>query len=84
MNNYMLKKRKAQQLSITVMILLVLGIIVLVVVLAIFGKESGRTVSTLESCGARGGNCVDPSECTGGTRIPEICTGEDKICCVNI
>lgn len=83
----MLKKRDAQQLSITVIILVVLGLIVLVVLLVIFGKETGKTVKILESCPARGGTCMPSSECTDGRGLPEICPEKDnkpQVCCVKL
>ena len=85
----MLKKRDAQGLSITMIIVAVLGLIVLVVMIVIFTKESGKNIDILESCGARGGICENPGSCIGGTQIPEICQkntgpGVQKICCVRI
>jgi len=53
----MFKKRDAQQLSMTVIILAVLGLIVLVVLLFIFGRESSKTVEFLENCEVKGGKC---------------------------
>ena len=80
----MLKKRDAQGLSMTMIIVSVLGLIVLVVMIVIFTKESSKNVDILESCGARGGECKVPNSCIGGTKIPNICSDEDKICCVTI
>ena len=80
----MLKKRDAQGLSIQIIIIAIIGLIVLVVVLAIFNTESGRSVKTLESCGARGGECKLPNNCEGGTKIPNICPDKNRICCVKI
>lgn len=85
----MIKKKNAAELSINIIILVILGLIVLVVVMAIFSKQSGNTVKTLESCGGRGGSCVSESSCSDGTKIPNICpqgTGgtTNIICCVRI
>jgi len=84
----MLKKRDAQQLSTTVIILIVLGLIVLVVLIAIFGKESGKTVKILGSCPIRGGSCVSASECTDGKGLPELCSPDEdnnpRVCCVKL
>ena len=73
----MLEKRDAQGLSITMIIVAVLGLIVLVVMIVIFTKESGKNVDILESCGARGGECKGLNSCIGGTKIPNICSDED-------
>ncbi len=84
----MLKKKNAAELSINIIILVILGLIVLVVIMAIFSKESGRAVKTLESCESRGGSCVPEDSCNDGAKIPNICPkgsdGKDKICCVKI
>lgn len=83
----MLKKRDAQQLSTTIIILMVLGLVALFVLLAIFGKETGRTVKILESCPARGGDCMSQSKCSedGGRGIPEICPKEkNEVCCIKL
>lgn len=79
----MIKKRDAQGLSINIMILAVIGLVVLVVVLFIFTKESNRTVNTLESCEGRGGTCRDAPCPTGHKKIPFIeCEDGLKICCI--
>ena len=76
----MLRKIKAQGLAIRVIILAVIGLIVLVVVIAIFTKESSKTVETLGSCALRGGGCKD--DCSPGKIMPGIeCEEEDDICC---
>ena len=83
----MLKKRDAQGLSIQIIILVVIGLIVLVVLIAIFTKETGRTVSTLESCGVRGGTCKLGGTCDDGREIIGTdCESKTpkKICCVRI
>ena len=87
----MLKKRDAQQLSTSVIILAVLGLIVLVVMIFIFSTESGDAVKTLKTCAAKGGDCRPSNEeCTGrvltsvecgGSCGPDPCT---IVCCLEI
>ncbi len=80
----MLKKRDAQGLSTSVIILAVLGLIVLVVMILIFGTESRDAVKTLKTCAAKGGVCKPPSDC-GGRTIGGVegCT-DSEICCLEI
>ena len=87
----MLKKRDAQGLSTSVIILAVLGLIVLVVMILIFGTESRDAVKTLKTCAAKGGVCKtldetadSPVRCDGRTiGGVEGCTGSE-ICCLEI
>lgn len=78
------KKRKSQQLSITFIILAVIGLIVLVIMIAIFTRESGRTVTTLGDCAVRGGERTSGA-CEGGKIMPEIeCKGKGYVCCYTL
>ncbi len=49
---------KKADMSIALIISAVIGLIILVVALAIFGKGTGQSVDILESCTARGGDCI--------------------------
>ena len=78
----MLKKRNAD-LSISVIILVVLGLIVLLVMVTIFSNQSGKTFTALNSCESRGGSCVASGSCGSGSNIPNICPSP-QICCVEV
>ena len=85
----MLKKKDAQGLSTSMIILAVLGLIILFALLYMFMTEQGKTSSTLGSCLAKGGSCVVSSDCTDGTEVPEVeCPVEPgdpaEICCITI
>ena len=80
----MLKKKKDAELSITVIIVAILGLIVLVVMILIFGEGTSDAVKTLKTCAAKGGVCKPPSDC-GGRTIGGVegCT-DSEICCLEI
>ena len=80
----MLKRRNAQNMSIALIIAAVIGLIVLVVVLAIFGNEAGSTVKTLDKCETRGGEC-EPNGCASTQKelFSANCDGGAK-CCIKI
>jgi hypothetical protein len=88
---YMLKKKKDAELSITIIIVAILGLIVLGIMVAIFSTESGDAVKTLKTCAAKGGDCRPSNEeCTGrvltsvecgGSCGPDPCT---IVCCLEI
>jgi hypothetical protein len=89
----MLKKRDAQGLSTSVIILAVLGLIILFAMVYLFTQESGKTADTLASCFTKGGTCMGATDCKneGGTEVPEFeCkykkdTSETSgVCCVKV
>ena len=88
----MLKKKDAQGLSTSMIILAVLGLIILFALLYMFMTEQGKTSSTLGSCLAKGGRCMGSSDCANGTIVPELTcqydgrgtTPTDGICCIKI
>ena len=80
----MLKKRNAMELSINTIILAVIGLIILVVIIAIITKESGRAANVFGKCEGRAGKCVDAASCIDGVNIPDICQDENEVCCVKI
>lgn len=81
----MLKNRNAQGLSIRVIVLAIMGLIVLVVLMVMFSKESGKSIAVLGSCETRGGNCGNPT-CGDNERevIGAKCEGSPYPCCVGI
>lgn len=84
----MLKKKKAIELSINMVILAVVGLIVLVVIIAIFTNVSSNAQNTFgsgseESCRTRGGECKEDKFCDD-VPMPNICPDESKVCCIPI
>ena len=80
--------RKAQELSLNVIIIAALGLIVLVIVVLIFMRESGESSDTLNSCYTQGGDCVAPVTGSLSGCPPDSnfvfggkCDG-DKKCCI--
>ena len=82
----MVKKRKGQGLSFNVIILAILALIVLVVLITIFSKQSGESISTLESCAGRNGDCEVAKECDSNEfQLKNAkCPNENEICCVSV
>ncbi len=87
----MLKKKKDAELSITVIIVAILGLIVLVVMILIFGEGTSDAVTTIKTCAAKGGVCKTldetadpPVRCDGRTIVGvELCT-TPAVCCLEI
>lgn len=83
----MLKHKRAQGLSINVIIIAVLGLVVLLVLIAIFSKTSGKSISVFEDCQARGGECrLVASGCLNGEikMTAASCKEKSTICCIKV
>lgn len=85
--------KKAQGLSINVIILAALALAVLVVLIAIFTGTTRKTVENIGSCTTKGGICADDSKlsgkCGGQYPIALIVSGEcektkptKNLCCI--
>ena len=73
---------KKGELSMNIIIAAAIGVLVLVVVGAIFVNNMRQSSADLQSCSAKGGNLIDsPSDC-GGT-ILESANTEDQVCCID-
>ena len=79
-------KIKKSEMSIALIISAVIGLVILVVVLVIFGKGSGDAARTLESCEGRGGQCIENDKTCGGTLIltAKCATAKPKCCLSSI
>ena len=82
-----MKQKKAQDLSLTTIIVAALAILVLVVLAVIFTGRIGKFTKEAESCGAKGGRCVDASECdlAGNEVIRDqySCSNTELKCCLS-
>jgi len=78
----MIKKRRAQGLSFTVIVVAALVLIVLVVILAVFTGNFGKFTKDIESCALKGGNCK-PTQCAENEQtIDATCPSKIEKCCV--
>jgi len=77
----MFKNTKAD-MSIALIVAAVIGLILLVVITAIWIKGSGWFANTLESCESKGGGCEESLECDKDKfEIPNAECPETQICC---
>ena len=81
-------KMKKADLSITVIIAAVIGLVALVVVIAIFTNTTQKTAGNIGSCTAKGGICAYASgNCYSSYPINIIISGDEckdskDICCL--
>ena len=83
----MVKKRKAEGLSFSVIVMAIVALVVLIVLIAIFTQSSGKSVKVFEDCKARGGECKSVSlGCLDNEIKVSIaeCAGKNTVCCVSI
>ncbi len=73
-----MKQKKAQGLSLNVIIIAAMALIVLVVVVSIFLGKAGFFGENTESCEFNGGKCIDAADCT--YRLPDFECAEG-VCC---
>jgi len=79
----MLKKRRAQGLPVTVIIVAVLALIALVVVMAIFTGNYGKFSKDIQSCALKSGTCRAACE-SGESQIDAECQKEKPKCCIKL
>lgn len=76
---------KKADMSLALIVAAVIALIVIVVALAIFGKGTGESAKTLESCVARGGECKSVVACpSDSATIPNVDCPSGAICCLKI
>ena len=80
------KRRKAQGLSLNIIIIAVLALIVLVVIIIMFTGKTRSVSKTIDSCVQKGGSCETKEKCNifeniRYSNIPE-CKKQAKVCCV--
>ncbi len=92
-------KSKKAELSITIIIAAVIGLVALVVIIAIFTNTTQKTAENINSCAAKGGVCEneyfhidkESGKCGGNYPIPLIVSGDcegttptNNLCCLKI
>lgn len=82
--------KKAQSMSLNVIIVAALVVLVLIVLSVIFIRSMGNTTEVTTSCLAQGGKCanscsdvIDVGEGVYTPR-PDLKCGDDKTCCIKI
>lgn len=76
---------KKADMSIALIVSAVIALVIIVVALAIFGKGTGESAKTLQSCEARGGECTEGTKVCGGATIPNVkCPTDKPKCCLKV
>jgi len=80
--------KKAVELSINIIILIVIGLIILIVVSVMFASQAGNYGKALNDCKSKGGTCA--SKCDPGfaaflnTNCNADGKGTNDLCCVPV
>ncbi len=80
--------KKAQGLSLNVIIVAILAILVLVVLVAVFIGKFTQQEKVMESCAPKGGHCTTDvcnydSEVEVGLKCPVNEVSQEQRCCIN-
>ena len=78
------KNKKAQDLSISVIIIAALALVVLVVLILMFTGRFQIFSEGLQNCVAKGGGCKSGCESNEAPIINTNCEKEKKTCCVKV
>ena len=84
--------RKAQSMSINVIVIAALALLVLVVLSFVFLNQARRTSAETSSCINNGGTCTDlpagaassADACTSSRVLNYKCEAEEQGCCLNV
>ncbi|MAE42767.1 hypothetical protein CMO93_03275 [Candidatus Woesearchaeota archaeon] len=80
-NKMILKNKKSQGISFTVLVGAILALIVLIVLITIFYGKSSAYTKTVNDCESKGGKCVSEDKCGIGKLY--ICPKEKEVCCLS-
>ncbi len=77
-----MKSKKAQGLSVSMIILIVLGLIIVGVLVFMLGGKVKQFGSSTNDCVEKRGTCETATECEGSI-IGQMDCKEEQICCVS-
>lgn len=72
-------KPKRADMSITIIIAAIIGLVALVVIIAIFTNTTQKTAKNIGSCTAKGGLCSNQPATAGETKPSDKCGGDYPI-----
>lgn len=79
-----MKFKKAQGLSLNVIILAAIALLVLIILAVVFSSRMGKFSSGLEDCGSKGGTPVTQASACGDFAPVPMKDETYKYCCLNI
>jgi len=74
------KKSCKGEVSIGLLVAMLIGLVVIIVVISIFGSKSKLYGRTLSDCESKGGVCVAKSDCSSPSFFS--CKEGGKVCCI--
>ena len=77
--------KKAQGISMNVIIIAAIALLVLVILSVIFIGRMGKFGTETGSCTSQGGSCINEPFCPSGSIQRDLkCADEDQICCISV
>ncbi len=82
--NKLKMNKKAQGLSMNMIILAAIALIVLIVLVVIFYGKAKSFSASAEDCVQKGGDCTPKTESCDGPNLGQMGCAEDKYCCMSM
>ena len=76
--------KKAQGISMNVIIIAAIALLVLVILSVIFIGRMGRFGTETGSCTSQGGSCTSDPFCPSGAIQRDLTCPEGQICCISV
>ena len=76
--------KKAQGISMNVIIIAAIALLVLVILSVIFIGRMGSFGEETGSCESQAGTCYDGSSCPQGTAKRNLKCGDAQVCCISV
>jgi hypothetical protein len=78
------KSKKAQGMSINVLIIAALGLVVFIILASVFVSKTKKLSSDLDDCRSKLGSCISKENCQtqGGSEAPGTSCKSPEVCCV--
>ncbi len=80
-----MKDKKAQGMSINIIVVAAVALLVMIILIAIFGQKMLNFSNEQDSCEARGGTCQSEATCDWpSVKINAECSDATPVCCINL
>ena len=76
------RMKKAQGLSLNIVVIAVISLVVLIILIAIFTGKIGIFGENLKDCSSKGGKCVSRGQCESYQLISTATCSEGEVCCM--
>ena len=76
------RMKRAQGLSLNVIVVAVISLVVLIVLIVIFTGKIGVFGENIKECSSKGGKCIEKNDCETYKIISTATCSEGEVCCM--